>query len=159
MNDLIVDFTAIGTPKPQGSKRAFVVGGRAVMTESNKAGHADWRATVQQAAIAAMGERPPVDGPLEVLVTFALRRPASHPKTKRTWPTARPDIDKLVRAVNDSCTHVVWRDDAQIVEQRIRKVWAEIDVPMQPGVRIVVRHAVLVDAPASGGQLELEVAR
>ena len=155
---VIADFTAIGTPRPQGSKRAFIANGRAVMTESNKAGHRDWRATVQQAAIEAMAGRPPIDGPLEVLVTFALPRPKSHPKHKRTWPTARPDVDKLVRAVNDSLTHVIWRDDSQIVEQRIRKVWAEIDVPMAPGVRVVVRAAqVITEERAAGGQLQMEV--
>lgn len=161
MSDVIVDFVAIGHPRPQGSKRAFVTnGGRAQIVESNTKGHRDWRATVQQAAVAAMGERPPVDGPLEVLVTFALPRPKSHPKTRRTWPVSRPDVDKLVRAVNDSCTHVVWRDDAQIVELRVRKVWAELDLPMAPGARIVVRHAAVAvgEGPAPAGQLRLEVA-
>jgi len=155
---VIVDFTAIGTPRPQGSKRAFIANGRAVMTETNQAGHRDWRATVQQAAIEAMAGRPPVDGPIETLVTFALPRPGSHPKSRRTWPVKRPDYDKLVRAVNDSLTHVVWRDDSQIVDARVRKVWAHVDVAMAPGVRVVVRTAETTEvASADAGQLQLGV--
>lgn len=120
----VVQFHAAGMPKPQGSKRAFVVGNRAVMTESNKAGHKDWRATVTAEATAAMAHRSPEDGPLRLEVTFYLPRPKSHPKTRRTWPIARPDIDKLVRSIADSLTHVVWRDDSQVVELVARKTWA-----------------------------------
>lgn len=134
----VVAFTAHGMPKPQGSKRAFIAGGRAVMTESNKGGHRDWRATVSSCALDAMGDRPMVEGPLAVVMTFAMPRPKSHPKGRRTWPQQRPDVDKLVRAVADSCTHIVWKDDSQVVELTARKVWAEIDVPHGAGVDITV---------------------
>lgn len=147
---LVAEFTAIGQPRPQGSKRAFVVNGRAVMTESNKAGHKDWRATVSQAALDAMAGRPPVDGPLAVTVTFALPRPKSHPKGRRTWPVTRPDVDKLVRAVNDSCTHIVWKDDSQIVSMHVAKVWAHVDIDRAPGVHVRV-------ATVDQDRLDLEV--
>ncbi len=139
MTDTIVaDFYARGIPKPQGSKRAFVVNNRAVMTESGGAKHRDWRATVNHAAAARMGDEPPIAGPLRVRLIFFLPRPKSHPKTRRTWPVARPDVDKLARSVADSCTHVVWFDDSQIVWLEARKVWAGIDEPGGAGVRITV---------------------
>lgn len=134
-----VAFYAHGMPKPQGSKRAFVgAGGRAVMTESNTAGHRDWRATVASAALDAMGTQALLAGPLLVRLVFALPRPKSHPKTKRTWPVARPDIDKLTRAVLDSMTHVVFRDDSQVVQLQVCKVWAEVDTPSGAGVAVKV---------------------
>lgn len=145
---LVATFTARGLPRPQGSKRAFIANGRAVMTESNKAGHKDWRATVAQAALDAMGEQRPVDGPLAVTMTFALPRPKSHPKTRTTWPVARPDIDKLVRAVADSCTHTIWRDDSQVVQLVTTKCWAGIDVEWGPGVLVTVESLVQTEAVA-----------
>jgi Holliday junction resolvase RusA-like endonuclease len=44
-----------------------------------------------------------------------------------------PDLDKLVRAILDSLTGVVWRDDAQVVDIVARKVYAET-----PGVDIAI---------------------
>lgn len=140
----IVSFTAHGVPKPQGSKRAFVHRGRAVMTESNKAGHRDWRATVGNAALGAFADRPLLDGPLAVTLVFAMPRPKSHPKRRRTWPQARPDVDKLARNVFDAMSQVIYRDDSQIVELTARKVWAEIDVPHGAGVDVTVS---LIEVP------------
>lgn len=134
----VVSFYAHGIPKPQGSKRAFVVKGRAVMAETGGAKHKDWRATVTAAALDVMGDRPLLEGPLRVGLVFALPRPKSHPKTKRTWPTARPDSDKLARAVFDSMSHVVFRDDAQVVDVHVVKIWAEIDTPSAAGVAVKV---------------------
>lgn len=135
---LTITFRAYGHPKPQGSKRAFIAHGRAVMTESNKAGHKDWRATVTAAAIDAIGDHPLLDGPLAVTIAFALPRPKSHPKTRTTWPTARPDIDKLTRSILDSCTHIIWRDDSQVTHLEVRKIWAEIDTPHGAGADITI---------------------
>lgn len=136
----VVSFTAHGFPKPQGSKRPFINRhtGRAGMAESGEKAHKAWRSTVTDAALGAYADRPLLDGPLAVELVFALPRPKSHPKTRRTWPQNRPDIDKLVRACFDSLTHVIWRDDSQVVDLTTRKVWAEIDVPHGAGVDITV---------------------
>ena len=36
-------------------------------------------------------------------------------------PVTRPDVTKLIRAVEDACTSIVWRDDSQICTQVGRK--------------------------------------
>ena len=129
---LVATFYAAGTPRPQGSKRGFVQGGQVRLVESGGVKHKDWRATVAHAAHDAMDGRAPVAGPLSVAMTFHLSRPKSHPKTRRTWPVKRPDCDKLVRSVADSLTHVVWKDDSQIVELVARKCWAYNTGPQAP---------------------------
>ncbi|RIH58277.1 RusA family crossover junction endodeoxyribonuclease [Streptomyces sp. SHP22-7] len=45
----------------------------------------------------------PLDGPLEAEIVFTVRKPASAPKRRRTWPTTRDsgDIDKLLRSTFD----------------------------------------------------------
>lgn len=135
-----VEFLALGVPKPQGSKKAIThrSTGRPILIESNPSGHAEWRRIVARVAAHAMGARPLLEGPVTVHMTFALPRPKSHPKARRTWPTARPDVDKLARAVGDSLTGTVWVDDAQIVSLVLRKCWATVDVDYGPGVHVVV---------------------
>ncbi len=72
---------------------------------------------------------------------FSLKRPKSHPKHRRTWPTTRPDLDKLVRAVLDACTANVFLDDSQVVRLECGKVWAGIDTPLGPGVHVSIQAA------------------
>ena len=135
-----IEFYATGLPKPQGSKKAIphATTGRPILIESNPAGHHAWRRTVATVAAFTMRGRPPLEGPLTVQMTFALPRPKSHPKTRPSWPTGRPDLDKLARAVGDSCTGIVWRDDAQVVYLVLRKCWALIDTPHEPGVHVAI---------------------
>lgn len=63
-------------------------------------------------------------GPVIVAITFALPRPQSAPK-RVTHPTKKPDLDKLARLVCDGLTGILFADDAQIVDLRCRKVFAD----------------------------------
>jgi len=136
-----------GTPRPQGSKRAFPVqrGGKpgAVLVDANPS-TAQWRADVTAAALALPGMPPsePVTGPLAVRLVFALPRPRSAPRKRRTWPAGRPDIDKLARAVLDSLTAAgVWRDDGQVCALHVIKDYPGPGVAQTiPGVLITVTH-------------------
>ncbi|MGN6609959.1 MAG: RusA family crossover junction endodeoxyribonuclease [Jatrophihabitans sp.] len=137
---------ALGEPKPQGSKR-HVGGSR--MVESSKA-LKPWRTHVQSCfedALDRAGIVDAIDGPLAVEVTFTMRKPASAPKRRRTWPIARPDVDKLVRAVLDAGQAAgAYRDDAQVVRLVVDKVFPRetFDASGAPGVR--VRLYQVVDA-------------
>lgn len=125
------DLTVIayGTPGPQGSKRHL---GNGVMIESSKKVK-PWRQDVKTAARAATADFPdwqPLDGPLEVAMTFTVRhKPASRPtwwpvgvRWSRTlmWrPASTPDLSKLLRATEDALTDAgAWRDDARVVGYR-----------------------------------------
>lgn len=109
-----VTFFVPGKPEPQGSARAFVVKGKPVVTSDNPEVKS-WRGVVTTAASTAMGGRPPEpDGPVTVHIVFVMPRPKSHPKTRKLPHTKKPDLDKLVRAVFDGLTAVVFRDDSQV---------------------------------------------
>lgn len=126
-----VTFTVLGRPQPAGSKRAFPIrrGGQVtgvVVTEDAK--HSKpWRALVAAAANEAMEGREPMTGPLQLDISFYVARPAGHYGSGRNrgtvrpgapqYPMVRPDVTKLVRALEDALTHIVWRDDAQVVVQ------------------------------------------
>lgn len=113
-----------GTPAPQGSKKYMGItkAGRAILTESSKKVK-PWRMDVKAAAEAwieqqARSGKPhdPIDGPVIVSMVFTLKKPASAPKTRRTYPMRTPDLSKLIRSTEDALTDAgIWTDDARVI--------------------------------------------
>ena len=101
-----IAFDVIGKPQPAGSKRAFVnpKSGRAIVTDANAKGHYGTGRNADQVKASA----PP-------------------------HPTTKPDATKLVRAVEDALTGVIWRDDSQVVRQWASKVYDDCE-----GVSVIV---------------------
>lgn len=98
-----------------------------------------WRHAINDAARHARGiGGEPAVGPVGVELHFRMRRPASAPKRRRTWPVgARSgDVDKLARAALDAVTGVLVIDDAQVVDLRVTKDWADA---AGPGVQVALR--------------------
>lgn len=132
-----VAFTVPGVPGTAGSKRAFVRAGRAVIVDACRR-HTEWRAHVRHAASAVHGG-PLLDGPLVLVVAFRFARPAGHYGRRGLRPTAppvpwgRPDTTKLLRALEDALTGVLWVDDARIVDQYATKRYADA-----PGADVAV---------------------
>lgn len=138
----VVEFFAPGIPKPQGSKRAFVVKGRPVLTESAGEPLKDWRTSVAYAASTAMAGANLIQTPVHVTLTFTLVKPRSRSK-HRPLPDSAPDLSKLVRAVEDAMTGIVWRDDAQVVGIQAAKVYGE-----QPGLHATITAIAAEEAAA-----------
>jgi len=139
---IAVEFFVPGKPQPGGSKKGFVNprNGRVVIVEDAKR-NKDWRAVVALAATEAMKGRAPLDGPLRLVVTFHMPRPKGHfgkagklKPSAPTYSTSRPDSTKLLRSTEDAMSGIVWRDDAQIVCQVVRRLYADGPV----GAEIVV---------------------
>lgn len=54
-------------------------------------------------------------------------------------PATRPDVLKLARCAEDSLTGIVWRDDAQIVEEHLFKYWGEparVEIEIKPADQV-----------------------
>lgn len=139
-----------GSPAPQGSKK-FVgtfagKDGRqhAKLVESSKKVR-PWRDDVKAAALLVRDGRPPLDGPLIVRMVFTLPKPASSPKTRRSWPMRKPDVSKLVRSTEDALTDAgIWADDARVVEYaRLAKVFPGEDKDALESTGAVIEIAVL----------------
>lgn len=134
----MIEVRVYGVPAPQGSKTAFVRGGRAVVVDgSSSSGRqklSSWRTEV---ARECYNERPPepLSGPLGADIVFFMPKPKSAPKGK-VWCDKKPDIDKLVRATFDAMTGVLYNDDAQIVVLSSRKSYASPEEPPGAHVRI-----------------------
>lgn len=141
-------FVVYGKPQPAGSKKAFAIKrggvptGQVAVTDAN-AKSKPWQAQVKLAARDAlvMGphpltwgtDQPVLDvGSCSFSMTFYVKRPKAHlnaagevKPNAPALPTVRPDVTKLVRGVEDALTGVVWRDDAQVTDQRACKRYGE----------------------------------
>ena len=118
-------ITVFGTPAPQGSKSfKGMAGGHAILVESSKAVR-PWRQDVKAAAIEVMGGAGKgVAGPVRVRMVFTLPKPKSAPKRRVTWPSRKPDIDKLCRSTLDALVQAgAIEDDARVVCMRASKVF------------------------------------
>lgn len=144
----VLELEVLGLAQPAGSKRAFrhPKTGRPIVTDANR-NSKPWQAEVKAAAVEVM-DRVGLElicGPLAVEFTFIKPRPKGHFRTGAkahllrpsapVWPSTRPDVLKLARGVEDALTGVVWRDDAQIVEEYLFKRYGS-----PPGCRVRVWH-------------------
>lgn len=131
----MIEFFVAGQPVPQGSARAFVIDGKAHITSTSGRALKDWRTAIQ--FVAQQHFTSLLAGPVGVECEFVLPRPKSTPRREaRPWRTAKPDLDKALRAVFDALTGVAYADDAQVVNVTARKVTAAVDEQM--GVRVRV---------------------
>lgn len=114
-----ISFIVYGTPAPQGSSRAFVVKGKAVLTAADNKKLKPYRQEVAGAALVARAEAGYSDlfagkhVPVTATYRFFFERPPSIPK-KRLCHVVKPDLDKLVRSTTDALTGIIFADDAQI---------------------------------------------
>lgn len=135
-----------GEAQPAGSKRAFVnpKNGRAIVTDANSKAK-PWKSQVAQVVGSVLAEHPEIgalwDGPIALELIFYRPRPASHYGTGKNagilkpsapaYPVGRPDALKLARGVEDALSGVLYRDDARIVDELLRKRWGEARVEIK----------------------------
>lgn len=125
-----------GTPAPKGSTRAFVVKGRAVTTNANKATK-PWEQQVSAVVAEAMCNGTiefPRPAAVHLGLVFLMPRTASEPKRSTRPHTRKPDIDKLARCAIDALTGLVFEDDSQVVHLSTSKRTASVSE--QPGAWI-----------------------
>jgi Holliday junction resolvase RusA-like endonuclease len=121
-----IAFMVLGEPTPEGSTRAFYIKKleRTVTTHQNKRGLQAWRNRVATEAQRALeGREWTSDGvsAYSITVDFVMSRPNSVPEHRRIRPTVKPDIDKLIRAVADALTGILFLDDCQVTSMVVNK--------------------------------------
>ena len=142
-------FTVLGTPAPQGSFRAAysAKSKRAFVIQSCKR-TMPWRQEVAAKAEEAMSHSDQrlvgiFTGPLKLTAFFYMPRPKGHYGKKGLRPSAppfpdkKPDLSKLVRAIEDAMTGIVYVDDAQIVSYDVEKLYSD-GSPASCGVKLMV---------------------
>lgn len=115
-----------GRPAAQGSKKHI---GHGRMVESSKY-VGPWREHIANAVRTqplAVRRLWPLQGPVQVRLSFVMPRPVNTPKRSTPPAVKKPDGDKLERAVWDALSKAgVWRDDAQVTVWSGSKRIAEI---------------------------------
>jgi Holliday junction resolvase RusA-like endonuclease len=141
-----ISFIVLGEPSPEGSTRAFYIPKlkRTVTTHQNQSQLDAWRNRVAtEAQNVLLGREWTSDraSAYTVDVDFVLPRPSSVPEHRRLRPTVKPDIDKLIRAVNDALAGILFPDDCQVVSIRVTKGY---EGEQRPGAYIRVCRYVNV---------------
>ena len=119
-----------GIPAPQGSKTPDKRKDGSVYVRDANPNLKDWRYGVHF-VLQSKGKGPPWEGPICLELEFQLLRPPSVSEKKRPYPTVKPDLGKLGRAVEDAMKGIALRDDAQIVVCSYSKRYRD-----ESGVRI-----------------------
>lgn len=118
----MISFVVPGKPAPQGSKKARMHRNMrfpSVIEDNPRT--KPWRALV---SLVASQNRPAtlIAGPVKLTARFYFSRPKT---SRRSEPSVPPDCSKLVRAIEDSLTGIVWRDDALVVQLDASKVYGD----------------------------------
>jgi Holliday junction resolvase RusA-like endonuclease len=144
----MIEFVIFGEAQPQGSMQPFTPKGwtRPILTSSNPK-LKSWRQLVAERANLALSKVPATERVLltagvRLSIAFYLPRPHSLPK-KRTAHITKPDLDKLIRAVCDALSQVLFEDDRQVCELVATKQYAAF--AQAPYVRIRVEPTAGVE--------------
>jgi Holliday junction resolvase RusA-like endonuclease len=135
MNAKQIQFIVLGKPKPK--QRVRIYHRRGVNTHSNARYEQD---VLTPAAIAWRdwcktfnhSKDELLHCALDVHIEFRIPVPESWPPEKKAaaqagfvYPTTKPDLDNLRKAVNDAINGEVWLDDSYIVNESHSKRYAE----------------------------------
>lgn len=127
-----------GIPRGKGRPRFRKGGGRPFTPKETRENEIDlaWMAR------RAMEGREPFECAVVLEVTATLPVPKSWSRTDRNlasqgmiFHTAKPDCDNLLKSI-DALNKIVWIDDSQVVDARVRKVYGNM-----PRLDITVREA------------------
>lgn len=146
-----IAFIVPGTPVGKGRARSVTrkkKGGATFIAHVTPESTASYENLVKMAAHAAMAGRPPILGPVELALTLHIAPPASWSMKKQVQavkglihPTSKPDIDNVLKAICDALNETVWKDDKQVVQCTMRKMYA-------PAARAVVTVTEIVAGAA-----------
>lgn len=133
-----LNFMVPGQPYGKGRPRIGKVGKHARMFTPEKT--VAYESLVALFASQAMQGKPLISGPVSVSMMLVFSIPESWSKKKRAqaqdaeiWPTTKPDMDNVVKAVFDAINGVVWVDDVQVVSLAVSKSYGD-----QPAVHVAV---------------------
>lgn len=171
----MIEFTVLGQPATAGSKRGipyekkgkFKANGKpelGVRVIHDNERFESWSQACKQEALRAAAGRF-IDGPILLMVQIIRPRPKGHFRTGKNslqvrdaapgYPDTKPDLTKVVRAIEDSLTGVIWRDDCQVVRQVTAKDWGE---PERVEVTVAEWPTVAEDAASLGFVLGMRAA-
>lgn len=144
--DDVIRFELPGVPTGKGRPRSRLVKPKdraSFISHYTPEKTEKYERSLQGVAGQAMAGRAPLDGPIELTVTSYMPIPQSWSLKKQREaragtlrPTGKPDWDNLAK-VCDALNQVVFRDDAQVVDGHVHKVYSD-----RPRMMIEVRSVL-----------------
>lgn len=138
----MIEIALLGAPRGKERPR-LAKSGHVYTPEKTR----DYEAALKYAAREAMGERPPLAGPLSIELNIVVPITLSWPKKRQVaardgteWPVKKPDLDNMMKVI-DACNLIVWVDDSQIVKAELVKKYGD-----KPGLWLRVTP---IDEPAT----------
>ena len=105
---------------------------------------ANYEGLVAHEAAVAMAGRPLLEGACSCSIQIVLPIPASWSKKKQAaalageiYPTVKPDVDNVIKAIFDGMNGVVWKDDVQACDGQQTKRYGAT-----PMVRVWVQEVM-----------------
>lgn len=135
MSEPVIVVRLAGPPRGKGRPRMRVItsrGGQSFASVYTDAETRNYEGMLRQEAVLAMRASPLLAGPLRVVIHALFPVPASWSRRKRGQaldgllrPTGKPDFDNIGKLACDPLNGIVWNDDAQVVDARIIKSYAD----------------------------------
>ncbi|MES2902669.1 MAG: RusA family crossover junction endodeoxyribonuclease [Pseudomonadota bacterium] len=127
---MILSITIPGIPVAKGRARLSTRGGFARAYTPAKTRH--YEDQIRCEAAGAMGDRPPLDEAVSIVITAYVAPPKSLSKKRRAdaldgtaKPLTRPDLDNYAKAALDGCNAIIFRDDSLVTDLIVRKRYSE----------------------------------
>ena len=123
----MIEVVLLGKPVAKGRPRFNKETGIVYTFEKTRS----YEQMLRLAAVDAMAGRPPLEGPLRLDMLVVAPIPTSWPKKRQAMalagdllPTGKPDLDNFMKVV-DAANLVIWVDDGQVVDARLRKSYGD----------------------------------
>ena len=124
-------FTVYGEPVAKGRPR-FAKRGNYVQTYT-PVKTKSYEDEVRLFATTAKGSGSTLEGSVSVFIYISFSVPQSYSKRKReaclsgeTKHTKKPDLDNVAKAIIDGMNGIIFKDDSQIINLNVTKVYAEV---------------------------------
>lgn len=120
MNNLFLELVLDGNPVPKGRPR-FKRMKNFVST------YTPAKTLTYERELAILGDeqmegRPVLECPVRVEVEAVFQMPVRKPKPNQL---PKSDVDNLLKIVGDGLNKIIWKDDRQIVEAKVSKVYGD----------------------------------
>lgn len=105
-----------------------------------------WRAECSRLIKEVFNPEKPIEDSLKIDVTFFIRPPKyisekkklkEKLKAEEIFCSKKPDIDNYLKALLDSMTGIIFKDDGQVVECRARKLYS-----LKPRIEFVIKETL-----------------
>ena len=133
-----VDANPVGKQRARYVKRGNFV--QAYTPEKTRT----YEALIKEAAKQAMGEAEPLETPVSLYLYIRVPIPASATKKRlkaisdgTEKPIKKPDASNILKSVEDGMNSVVYKDDSQIVNIHVTKVYSSV-----PGVDVCIKECL-----------------